>query len=105
MRWKAKQRTALPRSPVQPGNSGVPLLDASGHVIGVVVAKLDALRMARLTGDVPQNVNFAVHWSTVRAFLDEKGVDYQQAPSSSPSETHNIAAQARLFSVGTVCTQ
>lgn len=36
-------------APVQAGNSGSPLLDASGHVIGVVVAKLDALRIARLT--------------------------------------------------------
>ena len=60
-------------APVQPGNSGGPLLDSSGHVIGVVVAKLDALEVARLTGDVPQNVNFAVHWSEVRAFLRQGG--------------------------------
>ena len=48
-------------APVQPGNSGGPLFDSSGHVIGVVVAKLDAVRVAQITGDVPQNVNFAVH--------------------------------------------
>ena len=47
-------------TPVQPGNSGGPLLDGSGHIIGVVVAKLDARKLMLATGDIPQNVNFAV---------------------------------------------
>ena len=47
-------------APVQPGNSGGPVLDAAGNVVGVVVAKLDAIRIARSTGDIPQNVNFAI---------------------------------------------
>ena len=45
-------------APVQPGNSGGPLLDASGHLIGIVTAKLNAALIARFTGDIPQNVNF-----------------------------------------------
>jgi S1-C subfamily serine protease len=40
-------------APVQPGNSGGPLLDASGHLIGIVTAKLDAARIAKFTGDIP----------------------------------------------------
>jgi S1-C subfamily serine protease len=47
-------------APVQPGNSGGPLLDASGHLVGIVTAKLNAARVARVTGDIPQNVNFAL---------------------------------------------
>jgi S1-C subfamily serine protease len=61
-------------APVQPGNSGGPLLDASGHLVGVVTAKLDAMRVARVTGDIPQNVNFALktereHFWTARILL------------------------------------
>jgi S1-C subfamily serine protease len=47
-------------APIQPGNSGGPLLDQFGNVIGVVVAKLDAAKAASIIGDIPQNVNFAI---------------------------------------------
>ena len=46
---------------VQPGNCGGPLFDSRGNVVGVVVSKLNAARVAQMTGgDIPQNVNFAV---------------------------------------------
>ena len=60
---------------VQPGNSGGPLFDSRGNVIGVVVSKLNAARVAQLTGgDIPQNVNFAVKGTEALAFLAENGV-------------------------------
>ena len=34
-------------APVQPGNSGGPVLDTSGYLIGIVVSKLDSLRIAQ----------------------------------------------------------
>jgi S1-C subfamily serine protease len=64
---------------VQPGNSGGPLLDASGHLIGIVTSKLNAVRMARFTGDIPQNVNFALKADVARTFLDSRGITYQTA--------------------------
>ncbi len=92
-------------APVQPGNSGGPLLDSSGYVIGVIVSKLDALRIAQLTGDVPQNINFAVHWSGVRTFLEEEGVKYREDASKRAVTVTEIAAMARRMSVAIQCVE
>jgi S1-C subfamily serine protease len=72
-------------APVQPGNSGGPLLDAQGHVIGVVVSKLNAARIAQMTGgDIPQNVNFAIKGTEALAFLAAEGVQPRREPSTGP---------------------
>lgn len=68
-------------APVQPGNSGGPLLDANGWVAGVVVAKLDALVVAKVIGDVPQNINFAIKGELAKTFLQSNGVQPMLSPS------------------------
>jgi S1-C subfamily serine protease len=64
---------------VQTGNSGGPLIDMSGNVVGVVAKKLNAIKMAKVTGDLPQNINFAVKTGALRDFLDNSAVQYQTA--------------------------
>jgi len=90
-------------APVQPGNSGGPLLDSSGNVVGVVVSKLDAVKFAQLTGDIPQNVNFAVSLFTLQGFLEANAVDYQTAPSTKNLSTADVAEIGRRFTVLVEC--
>ena len=90
-------------APVQPGNSGGPLLDSAGNVIGVVSGKLNAVKVAGATGDIPQNINFAIGGNTLRAFLDAKGVNYKEVGRESDLRGEQIAQRASGFTVLVEC--
>lgn len=47
-------------NPLQPGNSGGPLFNGRGDLVGIVVSGLNAKYFYENTGIIPQNVNFAV---------------------------------------------
>jgi hypothetical protein len=90
-------------APVQPGNSGGPLLDLNGLVVGVVTSKLNAQRVAQSTGDIPQNVNFAVKGTEAIEFLRRQGVQPLLAageagpPRRGAAEVGEIAHPSVLF--------
>jgi serine protease Do len=92
-------------APVQPGNSGGPLLDRNGTVVGVVVAKLNAPRIAAATGDIPQNINFAIKGSVVAGFLDGQRVSYAESSNATALSTPDIAERAKMFTVHVTCVQ
>lgn len=55
---------------IQPGNSGGPLLDQKGQVVGVIQKTVNPWRIAQATGGaLPQNINFAIKNEPVLAFL------------------------------------
>jgi S1-C subfamily serine protease len=56
--------------PIQPGNSGGPLLDRRGHVVGVVTSMLHPLATMQAAGVVPQNVNYAIKSEHARVLLE-----------------------------------
>lgn len=60
--------------PIQPGNSGGPLIDKNGHVVGLITAMLSQLNTLRKTGVLPQNVNYAVKSDYLIPLLAAKGI-------------------------------
>jgi S1-C subfamily serine protease len=90
-------------APVQPGNSGGPLLDMSGNVVGVIVSKLDALAMAKETGDIPQNINFAVQGSIARLFLEAQGLRVSEKSSAAAIVVGDVVDGARAFTYQIEC--
>jgi S1-C subfamily serine protease len=89
--------------PIQKGNSGGPVFDAAGNVIGIVVSKLDALKLAQRTGDLPQNINFAIRGDAVRSFLEAQGVDFTASSSSAKLENTEIARRGTAVTVLVRC--
>jgi S1-C subfamily serine protease len=81
---------------VQPGNSGGPLLDMQGHVVGVVVAKLDSRRVQNV-----DNVNFAVKGEMAQAFLRRAGITFTTAESRgqdrSAADVGDVAHRSTVF--------
>jgi len=91
-------------TPVQPGNSGGPLFDQNGNVVGVVSAKLDALKvMVATNGDIPQNVNFAIKGTLAATFLESNRLTAQQGTASQALAPADLADQARAVSVLVRC--
>jgi len=90
-------------APVQQGNSGGPMLDQAGSVVGVVVGKLNTLEIAAATKDVPQNVNFAIKTSILMNFLDANGINYATASVGQSMPYADIADKARAISVLIEC--
>ena len=90
---------------VQPGNSGGPLLDTDGQIVGVVTGKLDWLRIAKATGDLPENINFAIKTGMLRDFLDNSAIAYQTAAETKGDlKTTDIAKNARGYTLLISCT-
>ncbi len=91
-------------APIQPGNSGGPLLDTSGDVVGVVSAKINTLKFAKITGDIPENINFAIKTGAVRDFLDNSVVPYKIAEPGVELKTADIANNARAYTMLISCS-
>jgi S1-C subfamily serine protease len=88
---------------IQPGNSGGPMLDTSGDIVGAVSRKLDVLTIARYTGSVPENISFAIKTGAIRDFLDNGVVPYETSAPGTELKTADIASNARAYTLLISC--
>ena len=68
--------------PIQPGNSGGPVFNEKGELIGIATSSIDADKTKKVFGSSPKNVNFAIKSSYIKsllpnlpdAFIRDKGI-------------------------------
>jgi S1-C subfamily serine protease len=83
---------------IQPGNSGGPIVDERGNVIGVAVAKLALKAVLEDFGVVPENTNFGIKVSAVKNLLEGNNINFL-----SPNEEKvSLSELSRSISSGTV---
>ena len=61
------------------------------------------MKFAKATGDLPENINFAIKTGAVRDFLDNSVVSYQIAESKGELKTEEIASRARAYTMLVSC--
>jgi len=84
---------------LQPGNSGGPIFNDKGNVIGVAVAKLDLKKVVEDWGVIPDDTNFGVKSSVVVNLLESNGIAIQEANMTSltNSELGEMMSGATYF--------
>lgn len=81
--------------PVQPGNSGGPLLDEKGRVVGIVVSQLNCHQAMEATGSIPQNVNYAIKASYFEPLLHFHKVETANIHVDEPADFQEMVARSQ----------
>ena len=82
---------------VRRGNSGGPVLDRAGRVIGVVVAKVNTPGVYAATGRLVQNVGIAIRLSVALDFLRKHDVAIRELSTTSPLTEAELFSKAHQF--------
>jgi len=91
-------------NPIQGGNSGGPLLDGNGLVIGIVSSKLDWLTTASKSGDIPEDVSFSIKGSAIMDRLKVYGITYTHEARKKPHPPEEIFKNNRKAVIKIECS-
>ena len=96
------------KSAADHGNSGGPLLDATGNVIGVVQGHVTLSSYDPLLGGTPKAVSdsdVAISLPILMPFLDAAGVPYQRNPNHTQFLATTVENKAKNYIVNVVCVE
>ena len=80
---------------MQTGNSGGPILDSEGRVVGVATEKFDEIKMIKAGDYFPQLINFGVKSSILVEMLRANGLkNYRQARLKSTDEIRAVIKES-----------
>ncbi len=92
-------------APVQPGNSGGPVLDQAGNLLGVVVARMSDVATIAQTSTVPQNVNFGIKGEVAASFLRANGITPAVAGDAPAAPATQVASSGSASTAQVVCSR
>lgn len=90
-------------APIQPGNSGGPVLDGQGAIAGIASSKLSEIAVAKRSGTMGQLNNFGIKPQTAVLFLRANRIAFAVSRSKTIKSTVNIAAAAKRYTVQVLC--
>ncbi len=91
--FRGDERALQTSAAVQPGNSGGPLLDEGGVVVGVIKSIIEDT----------DNVGFAIRVDALIRLLQREGVEFRGAGTMTPVRTETIASRASEYTFPVLC--
>jgi serine protease Do len=91
------------RADIRPGNSGGPVFNVQGVIVGIMNAKIDTVRVFQKTGRTVDNVGFAITTGPIFDFLAQQGVKPIISDSTAVTPEPDLLAKVRPFTVRLAC--
>ena len=82
---------------VRHGDSGSPVLDDTGAVLGIVEAKIDTVAIFRATGEIVDRIGYAISNSTILRFLRANNLDFKTVEAARGLTPDQILEKAHDF--------
>lgn len=90
-------------APIQPGNSGGPVVNTSAQLVGITVSHLNEFAALEKSGSLPQNMNYAIRSDIAASFLRANGIEPMESEAATKLAPEEIAAAGREFTFQVKC--